>query len=78
MGLRRHDTPMRWRANVLPHYQLHPCHLEKEKKTRVNNHLKLDFANQKQRREIRIKYFLQILKIRLRIGVFYLGYRSYS
>jgi hypothetical protein len=27
-----------WCANVLPHCYLHPCHLEKEKKTRVNNH----------------------------------------
>jgi hypothetical protein len=72
MGLHRHGTTMRRRANVLPHCQLHPCHIEKEK-MRLKNHLKLYFVNQKQRRGIRIKYFLQILKIRLRIGLFYLG-----
>jgi hypothetical protein len=55
MGLRRHGTPTRRHVNKLPHCQLHPCHLEKGKKTRVNNHLKLDFVNQKQRRDIRIK-----------------------
>jgi hypothetical protein len=44
-----HGIPTRWRANVLPRCQLCPCHLEKEKKTRVNNHKKLDFVNQKQR-----------------------------
>jgi hypothetical protein len=38
MGLRRHDNPMWWCTNVLPRCQLCPCHLEKEKKMRVNNH----------------------------------------
>jgi hypothetical protein len=38
MGLRRHSIPTRRCANVLPRCQLRPCHLEKEKKMRVNNH----------------------------------------
>jgi hypothetical protein len=38
MGLRSHGIPTRWCAKVLPRCQLH-CHIEKEKKTRVNNHL---------------------------------------
>jgi hypothetical protein len=37
MGLRRHGIPTRRCTNVLPCCQL-PCHLEKEKKTSVNNH----------------------------------------
>jgi hypothetical protein len=37
MGLRRHIIPTRRCTDVLPRCQL-PCHLEKEKKTRVNNH----------------------------------------
>jgi hypothetical protein len=37
MGLQRHGIPMWWHANMLPRCQL-PCHLEKEKKIRVNNH----------------------------------------
>jgi hypothetical protein len=49
VGLRRHDISMWWRMNVLPRCQFRPCHLEKEKKTRVNSHLKLGFVNQKQR-----------------------------
>jgi hypothetical protein len=38
VALRRHSIPTQWCVNVLPHFQLHPCHLEKGKKTRVNNH----------------------------------------
>jgi hypothetical protein len=38
MGLHRHGIPTWQHANKLPPCQLHPCHLEKEKKTRVNNH----------------------------------------
>jgi hypothetical protein len=38
VGLRRHDIPTRWCANVLPRCQLRPYHLEKEKEMRVNNH----------------------------------------
>jgi hypothetical protein len=30
VGLRRHNISMWWHANVLPHYQLHSCHLERE------------------------------------------------
>jgi hypothetical protein len=36
IGLRRHGIPTQWHVNVLPRCQL-PRHLEKEKKTRVNN-----------------------------------------
>jgi hypothetical protein len=38
MGFCRHDIPTQWCANVLHRCQLHPCHLEKRKKMRVNNH----------------------------------------
>jgi hypothetical protein len=29
VGLHRHDIPTHWHVNMLPHYQLRPCHLEK-------------------------------------------------
>jgi hypothetical protein len=36
-ALHRHSIPTRWRTNVLPCRQLHACHLDKRKYTRVNN-----------------------------------------
>jgi hypothetical protein len=38
VGLHSHSVPSRRCVNVLPYRKL-PCHLEKKRKTRVNNHL---------------------------------------
>jgi hypothetical protein len=38
MGLHGHIIPTWRRTNVLPCYQLYPCHLDKRRWTRVNNH----------------------------------------
>jgi hypothetical protein len=56
-------------------------HLEKRRSARVNNHFESEFKLKSRGERIEeqgSKYFLQILKIRLRKGLFYLHKRSYD